>query len=30
MFHTALNQRFFRMSRQNDPPFYSAQVSARN
>ncbi|KAK9846440.1 hypothetical protein WJX81_003803 [Elliptochloris bilobata] len=28
MFHNALNQRLFRMSRQTDPPFYSAQVAS--
>lgn len=26
LFHTAMNSRFFRMGRRQDPPFYNAQV----
>ena len=29
IFQTALNKRFFRISRQQDPPFYVAEVSTR-
>ena len=29
IFQTALNKRFFRISRQPDPPFYAAEVLPR-
>lgn len=29
LFHTAMNARFFRIGRHQDPPFYNAQVQAR-
>ncbi len=30
MWHSALNQRLFRISRRSDPPFYSAEARARS
>lgn len=30
IFQTALNKRFFRISRQRDPPFYAAEVPSRS